>query len=325
MEATLTELLDHVPVFVRRREGEILYWTNGCRELYGYTTEEACGQPASELLRTVFPVPWETIEAALSAQGQWSGRLRQTCKSGREIWVEAVLRLRDSLNPGGPIIVEEASDISARVTLEEQSALLARELDHRVRNILTVVQALARMSVPDAPPEQLRKLEGRIAALAEANKLLHQSSWKQAELRGIVSEVAGTLGIGERIALDGPDVAIVADHAFGLSLALHELSTNALKYGALSDPAGLVALSWTVDGETEAVHLRWRERGGPPVAPPSRRGFGSRLIQGAVLGAPAPARIEYAPDGLVCDLYLKTIPAKPGGADAGPAATFPAR
>ena len=175
MEATLIELLDHVPVFVRRREGEILHWTDGCRDLYGYSAEEACGRTASELLRTVFPEPWDAIEATLSEQGQWSGRLRQTCKSGREIWTEAVLRLRDSANPGGPIVVEQASDITARIELEEQSALLARELEHRVRNILTVVQALVRLSIPDAPEEQQHKLYGRIAALAEANKLLHDA------------------------------------------------------------------------------------------------------------------------------------------------------
>jgi len=307
VEASLTELLDHVAVFVRRLDGEILYWTDGCRDFYGYSTEEARGRNASDLLKTVFPLPWNEIEAMLADEGQWSGRLRQTAKSGREIWTESVLRLRDSVNPGGPIVVEQASDISDRVALEEQSALLTRELDHRVRNILTVVQALARMSIPDAPGEQMSKLEDRIAALAEANKLLHESSWKQADLRGVVGEVVNKFGLGGRVAIDGPDVAIVADHAFGLSLALHELATNALKYGALSDQAGSITLSWTLDTDGLAVRVRWKEHDGPPVSPPSRSGFGSRLIRSAIVGAPAPARIEYEPDGLLCELSLKPV------------------
>ena len=306
MEATLTELLDHVPVFVRGLEGEILYWTDGCRDLYGYTTGEARGRPARELLKTAFPEPWETIEAALSAKGQWSGRLRQTCKSGREIWTEAVLRLRDSANPGGPIIVEQASDISDRVALEQQSALLTRELDHRVRNILTVVQALARMSVPDAPAEQQRKLEDRISALAEANKLLHEASWKQADLRGIVNEIAGNLGVRDRITLDGPEAAIVADHAVGFALALHELVTNALKYGALSDPKGTVELSWSLDEDGKAIHVSWKESDGPAVVPPSRSGFGSRLIRSAIVEPRGPTTIAFEPGGVTCELHLRS-------------------
>jgi two-component sensor histidine kinase len=216
-----------------------------------------------------------------------------------------VLRLRDSVNPGGFIVVEQASDITDRVALEKQSALLVRELDHRVRNILTVVQALARMSIPDAPLEQKRKLEYRIAALAEANKLLHEASWKHADLRSIIDETADSLGFADRLAAEGPDVAIVADHAFGLSLALHELATNALKYGALSDPVGRVKISWTVGEDDEAVLLRWKEHDGPPVKQPSRAGFGSRLIRGAIAGAAA--TISYEPDGLACELNLKRV------------------
>lgn len=306
MEATLAELLDHVPVFVRRRDGEILHWTGGCRDLYGYTAEEARGRPSHELLKTTFPVSAAAVEQALAARGEWRGRLRQTCKSGREIWTEAVLRLRQSVNPGGPIVLEQATDITDRVVLEEKSALLSRELQHRVRNILAVVQALARMSFPDAPAEQRRKMEERIGALAEANKLLQDASWSKADLRTVVREVAGSLGLGERIALDGPDVAVTSDDAIGLSLAVHELCTNAIKYGALTQPAGRIALSWTIDdGSPEAVRVRWKESGGPPVEPPSATGFGTLLIRRAISGhARPPVEIRYEQDGVACELQL---------------------
>lgn len=306
METSLAELLDHVPIFVRRHDGEILYWTHGCRELYGYTAEEACGRRSDELLNTVFPVPAETVESALASAGAWSGRVRQTCKSGREICAEVVLRLRPSANPGGMIVVEQATDITERVELEEKSALLMRELQHRVRNILAVVQALARMSVPDAPIEQRRKMEERISALAEANKLLQDSSWSKADLRAIVHEVANGLGVRERIAADGPDMAVRSEDAIGLALAVHELCTNAMKYGALTHPHGQVTLSWDADGDNPGVvRVRWKENGGPPVVPPTQTGFGTFLIRKAISSQPkSRVEIDYQPDGVACELYL---------------------
>lgn len=307
MEVTLVELLDHVPVFVRRPNGEILHWTDGCHDLYGYTVEEATGSLAHELLKTEFPAPHDEISAELAVQGRWSGRLRQTTRSGRTIWTETLLLQRESTDPGGPIVVEQSTDISGRVDLEEKNALLARELQHRVRNILAVVQALARMSFPDAPADQRRTMEERIAALGDAVELLQQSAWKEAELGAIVAEVARSLGIDGRLAAEGPDVGVTSDDAMGLSLALHELSTNALKYGALSRPDGRVTLSWRNDpDDPEAVAIRWKESGGPPVVPPSRTGFGTLLIRRAIAGAKQPtAEIDYAPDGVTCELRVR--------------------
>lgn len=307
MEATLGELLEHVPVFVRRPDGEILHWTAGCRELYGYTAEEACGRPAHELLKTQYPAPRESIDAALDARGMWSGRLRQTTRAGRAVWTETLLIRRDSANPGGPIVVEQSTDITERMALEEKSALLARELQHRVRNILSVVQALARISFPDAPAEQRRKMEERIAPLGEAVKLLQDSSWQQADLRAIVTRIARGLGVSERISGEGPDVPIGSDDAMGLSLALHELGTNAIKYGALSRPGGTIAVSWADDADDrDAVRIRWKESGGPPVTPPSRSGFGTLLIRQAIsAGSHSPVRIDYSPDGLACELRVR--------------------
>ena len=313
MEATLTELLDHVPVFVRRPDGEILHWTQGCRDLFGYSAEEALGRPAQELLASELSASAEKIAATLAATGRWSGRVRQTNKSGSAIWTETVLLQRDNADPGGPIVVQQSTDITDRTELEEKSALLARELQHRVRNILGVVQAIARMSFPDAPPEQRRTMEERIAALGEAVKLLQDSSWKQAELRAIMKEIGNGLGVGERIETDGDDVAIASDDAMGLSLALHELCTNAMKYGALSRPGGKVTVAWSDDpSEGGLVRVRWKEVGGPAVAPPSRTGFGTLLIRKAIPG-PSAAEIAYAPDGVVCDLRVR----RAGGQNIG--------
>ena len=306
MEATLKEFLNHAPVFVRRPDGEILYWTEGCAAQFGFSAEEAQGRNSHELLQTVFPEDLARIEAALEATGEWSGRLRHTTKSGRNIWMLSVWRFRHGTNPSGPIVVEQNSDITSRVELEEQSALLMRELEHRVKNLLAVVQALARMSFPDAPAEQRGKFEHRLLALSEANRLLREASWEEALLTDIVAEVAGGLGITARISLDGPAVMISSAHVMGLALAIHELATNALKHGALSAAAGYVELSWTVDPENPShIDLQWREQGGPAVSPPAQTGFGTRLIRHAVAAQiDAPVELRFEPGGVVCKLRL---------------------
>jgi PAS domain S-box-containing protein len=305
VEGTLTELLNAATVFVRRPGGEILHWTDGCRDLYGYTAEEALGRSATELLQSEFTDPPERVAASLSSSGKWRGRVRRVGKSGQAIWTETVLLRREAASPEGPILIEQSSDITERVELEEKNELLARELQHRVRNILGVVQAIVRMSFPDAPAEQRLKMEERIAALGEAVKLLQDSSWKQAGMRAIVAEIGNGLGISERIAAEGPDVAIASDDTMGLSLALHELCTNALKYGALSRPEGRVALSWKSDPDANVVRIRWKESGGPSVTPPTRTGFGTLLIRRAIAGkTKTSVELDYAPDGVGCELSV---------------------
>jgi two-component system CheB/CheR fusion protein len=311
MEAALAEMIEYVRVFVRRPEGEILHWTTGCHELYGYDEQEAVGQVAHDLLKTEFPEPRESVAEALASAGKWSGRLRQSTKSGRTIWTETLLLQRKSANHPGTIVVQQSTDITDRVELEEKAALLSRELQHRVRNILAIVQSFIRMSFPDAPPARLRKMEERLGALGEAVTLLQESSWEQADLAELISEISNGLGIRERIETKGPKVAIGSDDAMGVSLALHELCTNALKYGALSNSKGKVVLTWQCDQDTpQQVLIRWREVGGPRVAEPTRTGFGTLLIRKSIPG-PRTAEIAYAPDGLRCELRARRAPALP--------------
>jgi len=306
MEATLNEFLNHAPVFLRRPDGEILYWTEGCAALFGFSPAEAQGRNSHELLQTIFPEDLARIEAVVESTGEWSGRLRHTTKSGRNIWTLSDWRFRQGTNPSGPIVIEQNSDITGRVQLEEQSALLMRELEHRVKNLLAVVQALARMSFPDAPAEQRGKFEHRLLALSEANRLLREASWEEAPLVDIVTEVARGLGISARIRLDGPPVMISSNDVMGLALAIHELATNALKHGALSTGGGHVELSWAVDPESpQHIDLQWQEQGGPPVSPPGQTGFGTRLICHAVAAQiGAPVELKFEPGGVVCRLRL---------------------
>jgi PAS domain S-box-containing protein len=305
VEIALASLLAHLPVLVRRPDGEILHWSDGCRELYGFTAEEAQGRLAHDLLKTSFPAPQQEIAARLAATGAWSGRLRQCTKSGTPLWTETLLLQRDSANPGGPIVVEQSTDVSERVQLEESRALLERELQHRVRNVLTIVQALIRMSFRDAPRERLRGIDERLVALGDTVKHLQERSWEQASLREVVNRVASDLGVAERIEAQGPDLGIAGEDVMGLSLALHELCTNALKSGAFSRVGGKAYVDWDSDPDNPAlVRIDWSETGGPPVTPPSRSGFGTLLIQKAIPGRRG-ARIAYPPGGLVCQLRVR--------------------
>lgn len=305
MEASLLDLVRQMPVMVRRLDGEILHWGEGCRELYGYSAPEACGRNSHVLLRTVFPEPREAVDAVLARQGEWSGRLRHTAKSGAQIWTETLLLRREAAVGGGAVVVEQNTDVTRRVELEERATLLGRELEHRVKNILAVVRALARMTFPDAPAEQQRKMEDRLIALSEANSLLQRGAWKQADFAEIALEVTRRLGVDNRVRLGGPAVALSSSDAMNLALAVHELSTNALKYGALSRPEGHVELTWRADDDAQSLALRWQEHGGPPVTAPASEGFGMRLIRDILTrGQKSSARIGYEPQGLVYEARL---------------------
>lgn len=194
--------------------------------------------------------------------------------------------------------------------------LLMRELDHRAKNALAVVQAALRLTPKGDADAYAKAVGGRVGALARAHTLLARGQWSGAGLRDLAwGELTPFLGGGTaapgqpappRATLDGPDVTLVPGAAQALSMALHELATNATKYGALAAPDGRVSVIWEVDGQAGVLRLRWTEAGGPPVeAPPSRRGFGSRVLE-ATLRDQLGGRVshEWRPGGLVCGVEL---------------------
>lgn len=178
-------------------------------------------------------------------------------------------------------------NITARKNDETLRKLLLDELDHRVRNTLAVVQAMARQTLKHSGIEKTvwAAFEGRLQAMAQAHTLLTRDSWEGADIRKIVHEVLKVHGEGhiDRFDIAGSEVWVDAQNALALSMAIHELGTNALKYGALSTPHGRVAISWYADvSEAPPIFdFRWQERDGPEVRAPSRRGFGSKLIEQA--------------------------------------------
>ena len=238
------------------------------------------------------------IERAMQTAEFFEAEYRLVQSDGSVCWV--VTRGRCQHDPQGrPVrFPGTAVDVTARRHAEERQALLAREVDHRAKNALAIVQAVVRLTrAPDVSAFR-QAVEGRIEALARAQTLLAEDYWTGADLRALLQgELEPFLGAdidtasvrGERAAradIEGPTVALPADTAQALAMVVHELATNALKYGALSVPAGRIAVSWQLDnGPTRTLHLQWVESGGPLiVSTPNRRGVGSQMLDGIVRG-----------------------------------------
>ncbi len=202
-------------------------------------------------------------------------------------------------------LVASAVDVTARYEGEEMQQLLMRELDHRMKNMMQVIQAIirrtarSRSSVEDFE----RSLIGRLGAMSRAHELLADQKWYGADIDEIVREETSHFGGSNVIHIDGPHLRLNPKAALSLALVIHELGTNALKYGALVYQQGKVDVSWSVDrGRRErTLEFRWEESGGPRVEPPSNRGFGSMLVERSIsYELDGSASLEYRPEGLVC-------------------------
>jgi PAS domain S-box-containing protein len=204
------------------------------------------------------------------------------------------------------------TDISEQKRVEERLQLLLNELNHRVKNTLATVQAIARQSLRTLPRENIETFHDRLVALSRAHDLLMQGNWEATDLREIVRQSLAPLCAkrpDDRLAIEGPAVLIPADRAASWSMALHELCTNALKHGAFTTDVGQVNITWAAP-ERGRLRFRWSERGGPPVTVPQHRGFGSRLIENLGRELAGSAHIQFEPDGLICtiDAPVPTTP-----------------
>ena len=312
-ERRLRRVLDQLFAFVGVLSPEgILQQANlAPLERAGITLEDVVGKPFEEAY-------WWSYDAAVQAQ------LRDAMRragGGETVRYEVPVRmaggqmltidfqiapLRDD---DGRIVglIPSAIDIDERKRGERQRELLINELNHRVKNTLAVVQALAVQSFKNgaAPADSLRAFQARLAALAAAHNLLTTTSWQNTSLEALARQIViATCGQGKRVRLSGPPIELAPKRALTLALALHELCTNAIKYGALSGRSGRVGIEWSVSsGPEPMLRLVWREQGGPPVRPPERKGFGSRMIE-RVLAEEFDAEVTLAfhPAGLVCSL-----------------------
>ena len=171
-------------------------------------------------------------------------------------------------------------DVTDRKEAEERQALLAREVDHRARNALAVIQSIIRLTHAQTVDDYVQAIEGRIKALARAHTLLSDSRWRGADLATLAADEFAPYRAGDRIQCTGPDISLQPATAQGLALALHELATNAAKHGALSLPSGKIRLDWHL--QSDALSLHWVEDGGPSAAKPSTRSFGLKVIVASI-------------------------------------------
>jgi PAS domain S-box-containing protein len=198
-------------------------------------------------------------------------------------------------------------DITARKQAERHQQLLIAELNHRVKNTLAVVQALAHQSLgkADVPPAAFHAFQGRLRALAAAHDILTRESWDAASMHDLAAAVLQPHSNGDgRIRFDGEKVRLTPQVAVNLAIAIHELATNASKYGALSTDEGWVDMNWKMDGdEPSRIHIHWREDGGPKVSPPDREGFGMRIIRRALASElRGEVQLDFHPSGIECSI-----------------------
>ena len=291
-------------------EGRILLVNAHAEKLFGYSRDELVGKEIELLVprrfRGTHPGFRKTYSGQPSARPMGAGRdLFALRKDGTEVPVE--IGLSPIRTDEGLIVLSAVVDISERKRAEAQRDLLLAELNHRVKNTLAVVQGIAHQTFErtDASPEARRAFEGRLAALAAAHNLLTRANWEQASLEHLTAEALQIRAVDEqRLSFAGPRVHLQPKQALAIAMALHELCTNAVKYGALSNEAGSVAFEWRQsDGPAPRLTMIWRERGGPIVSPPTRRGFGFRMIERALAqDLKGEVTMEFTPEGLVCTI-----------------------
>lgn len=229
-------------------------------------------------------------------------RMRQRDGSWRWYASQDIVYERDS-EGRVTTILGAAADITERHRNEEQRELLVGELNHRVKNVVAVVQAIASMTIrKHIEPALWQAFEERLASMGRAQDELVHGNWQSIDLRQLAGRTLGPyLRDGERLRLDGPEARLPAADAVNIAMAFHELATNSAKYGALSCDIGTVALTWDVDDD--GIALGWIERDGPTVAPPQKTGFGLTVIRAA--DARRKAMIDFAPEGVSVRLRLR--------------------
>jgi len=312
-------IVDHArdyAIFTLNPEGLITSWSSGAELVTGYQTAEAIGMNFDVLFTASDRA---ADQPRLELAKAWrQGRAEDTRwhlkKNGQRFWANGVTTVFREGDTAGLIKVMR-DETRARLA-DEQRTLLLNELNHRINNTLVTVQSLVEQTLrsSDLSGGVREDLSSRLVALSNAHKLLVQQNWAGAELGAIVRKAAAPYQSGRkpRLTFDGPALRLSPQQAVSMALVLHELATNAVKYGALSGPDGEVAISWNLHlDEAGARHMTflWQERGGPPVTEPQRRGFGTRLISRSFGQETAgEARIDFDPAGVRCtiDIPLST-------------------
>jgi len=290
--------------------GIITSWNRGAERLFGYAADEVVGQSITILIPPE-RLDEETMVLDRIRRGERIDHYETVRRRKDGASVDISLTVSPVRDTVGRIVGASkiARDITERRRAQEQQELLVGEIKHRIKNTLATVQAIAMQTLRSASVDERSAFIARLHALANAHDLLTLESWNRAPLRDVVGRVLKPFQEKhhERFLIDGHgDLWLSANRSVLLALVLHELATNAVKYGALSNGTGRVHVGWEVvpNGPPGRMMLTWQESGGPPVKPPEHKGFGSLLIERVVEAELGAARFDFRPQGVTCTFEI---------------------
>jgi PAS domain S-box-containing protein len=293
--------------------GIITSWNFGAERLFGYTEKEALGKPITILI----PSDKQDEEPDILARIRRGERIEQfeTVRQNKDgSLIDVSLTISPIIGQNGRIVGASkiTRDISERKAAEKYKNVLFGEMKHRVKNTLALAASICRQTFHSATDDEHSTFVSRIQALGSAHDILAKHSWEAAGLNEVVTKTMEPHRTGQgRVHIAGPELAISSEKAVSIALALHELATNAAKYGALSGPVGSVNIRWEVAGDDpDLVRLRWQERDGPTVRKPERKGFGSRLIERGLAAQFNVIALDFRPEGVTCTLEFSRAGAK---------------
>jgi PAS domain S-box-containing protein len=309
-ERQFRELANSMPQMVWKSDrGGNRYWFN--QRWYQYTGLTASKARGWGWLKACHPDDVESLKSQLResfiGKTSWevTYRIRDTHNNYRWFLVRAV----PVLDAKHQVVrwLGTDTDVTAEIKDKEHQQLLLHELNHRVKNTLAIIQSIARQTTGDTPSDFRLLFENRLLALSKTHDLLTDSDWASAPLRELIcKELAPYVYVDTEVrkyVLEGPDVKLKPQVVVPLGMAIHELATNAAKYGALTNPEGVVNITWALVDSN--IVITWRESGGPIVRAPSRKGFGTRLLQHSFRGDFGGAvRTTYEPTGIVCVMEI---------------------
>lgn len=304
-----------VAIFLMDDRQQCAYMNRAAEHLTGFTLEEVLSldKPLHDIIHYSYPDgrPFPLHECAIDRAFPEHNQVQ-----GEEIFVHKDGSFYPVAFTASPIsdqasktigTIIEVRNISQEKLAAERQRLLVNELNHRVKNTLATVQSIAWQTFKQADPEALERFNGRLSILSKAHNILTSTSWHKAAVDEIVRTAVGPFG-ADRFVVSGPSCEVHPKAAVSLAMVLHELGTNAVKHGCLSAETGTVNVRWACTHlpDHTKFELTWHESGGPTVAPPQRRGFGTRLIERQLgLEFGGKAALDFQESGLVCRMHLR--------------------